>query len=198
MNKIKLLAGLILLGCVFLSLTIAITAFEQSKDLAKAQKSLNDYNERMSNPVDALDPVSLSGNASIGELVIPKLGVDCTIRSDTVNAYNAVYHYPESVAPGQPGEVGLLGHRTTYSQIFLKIATLQIGDQAIIIDPLNKKKYTYAVTSNGKDIRWDYKTNPVRFAQDGEARLLIMTCYPPGKKEAAYITHFKLVSTEDI
>jgi sortase A len=198
MRQTKILSGVILLGCVFLSLTIVMAGFEQSKDVTKAQKNLKDYKERMSNPVDALDPLSYSGGGSIGQLVIPKLGLDATIRSDTVNAYNAVYHYPESVSPGQPGECGLLGHRTTYSHLFENIGSLQIGDLAIIIYPVMKKKYTYAVTSNGDDIRWDYKTNPVRFAQEGESRLMIMTCYPPGKKEAAYITHFKLVSTEDI
>ncbi len=197
MKSNNIFAGLILLICIFISLTIVMAAIDQSKDLIKAQKSLNDYNERMSNPVNALDPTSTDGGV-IGELLIPKLGVDCNIRSDTVNAYDAVYHYPESVDFGQPGEVGLLGHRTTYSHLFLNIASLQIGDKAIIIDPTMQKKYTYAVTSNGNDIRWDYKTNPVRFAQEGEARLMIITCYPPGRKEAAYITHFKLVSTEDI
>jgi sortase A len=115
-----------------------------------------------------------------------------------VNAYNAVYHYPESVYPGQPGECGILGHRTTYSGLFKNLGTLQIGDKVIIVDTVMKKRYTYEVTSNGDDIRWDYKTNPVRFSQEGEARLMLMTCYPPGKKEAAFITHCKLVSTEDI
>ena len=198
MNRNRIFSVAILLGCVFLSLTIVMAGFEQSKELGKAQKSLKDYHERMNNPVDALDPLSSSGGASIGELVIPKLGVDCTIRSDTVNAYNAVFHYSESVYPGQPGEGGILGHRTTYSGLFANLGSLQIGDKVIIIDPVMKKKYTYSVTSNGDDIRGDYKANPVRFAQEGEARLMLMTCYPPGKKETAYITHCKLVSTEDI
>jgi sortase A len=197
MKRTSILSSIILLACIFLSLTIVMAAFEQSKDLTKAKKSLKDYNERMSAPVDALDPLSVGG-ASLGELVIPKLGVDCTIRSDTVNAYNAVYHYPESAAPGQPGECGILGHRTTYSGLFKNLGSLQVGDKVIIIDTVMKKKYTYSVTSNGDDIRWDYKTNPVRFAQEGEARLMLMTCYPPGKKEAAFITHCKLISTDDI
>lgn len=200
MKRSSLLSGVIVLGCVFLSLTIIVTGYEQSKDLTKAQKNLKDYNERMSAPVDALDPLSsmASGGIALGELIIPKLGVDCQIRSDTVNAYNAVYHYPESVAPGQPGECGILGHRTTYSGLFENLGSLQVGDKVIIVDTVLKKRYTYAVTSNGDDIRWDYKTNPVTFAQEGDARLMIITCYPPGKKEAAYICHCKLVSTEDM
>jgi sortase A len=197
MRQAKILSGIILFGCIFISLTIVMAGFEQSKDVTKAQNNLKTYQQKMSNPVDALDPLSYTGGGPIGELIIPKLGIDATIRSDTVNAYGAVYHYPESASPGQPGECGLLGHRTTYSHLFINLGTLKVGDLAIIIDPVMKKKYTYAVTSNGNDIRWDYKTNPVRFAQDGEAQLMIITCYPPGLKEAAYITHFKLISTEN-
>jgi len=65
----------------------------------------------------------------------------------------------------------------------------------IIKDLTYKKIYTYEVTSNGNDIRYDYKTNPIRFALEGDSRLLLVTCYPPGAKSAAYITHTKLVST---
>ena len=183
--------------CILISLTIVLAGFEQSKNLSQAQQSLKNYNERMSAPVNALDPMNTAGGGSIGELIIPKLGVDCLIRSDTVNAYNAVYHYPESAMPGQPGECGILGHRTTYSGLFKNLGTLVVGDKVIIINPILKKKYTYSVTSNGNDIRWDYKTNPVTFALDGQARLMLMTCYPPGKKEAAFITHCVLVSTDN-
>lgn len=198
MRKYRLYSILIISLCALISLSIMAVVYENYPKLIKAQNSLKNYQEKMSSPVDALNPDGVSGSIYVGELVIPKLGVDCTIRSDTVNAYNAVYHYPESVAPGQAGECGILGHRTTYSGLFRDIGSLQINDQVIIMDSVLKKEYIYAVTSNGDDIRWDYKTNPVRFAQEGEARLLIMTCYPPGKKEAAYIVHCKLVSTEDI
>ncbi len=73
-----------------------------------------------------------------------------------------------------------------------------MGDEVIIKDYNSRKKYIYQVTSNGQDIRWDYKTNPVRFAQEGEPRLLIMTCYPPGRKQAAYIMHCKMVSSSGL
>ncbi|HSO26179.1 MAG TPA: sortase, partial [Methanobacteriaceae archaeon] len=132
------------------------------------------------------------------KLIIPKIGLDCWIRSDTVNAYDSVYHYPESVLPGQNGECGLLGHRTIYSGPFKKLGNLKIGDQVIIEDLTLSKRYVYKVTSNGKDIRWDYETNPIKFAQDGDPRLMLITCYPPGRKKAAWITHCKLMKTEEI
>ena len=148
MKRTNLIALGIVVICILVSLTIAMAAFEQSKNLTAAQKSLKDYNEKMSQPVDALDPLSTKVGASLGELVIPKLGVNCTIRSDTVNAYNAVYHYPESAMPGQPRECGILGHRTTYSGLFENICSLKVVDTLIIVDNIMKKKYNYSVTSN--------------------------------------------------
>jgi sortase A len=198
MNKYLLFSILIIFGCVFLSSGIIITGFGQYQDLISAQKTIIDYKEKMSAPVNALNPVLSAYSSLNAQLIIPKLSVSCNIRGDTVNAYNAVYHYSQSVNPGQSGECGLLGHRTKYSGLFKNIGSLSPGDQVIIKDFTSKKKYIYQVTSNGNDIRWDYETNPVRFAQEGQARLLLMTCYPPGKKEAAWITHCKLVSTESL
>lgn len=198
MSPYKIFSILIIVACITLAASIAMAGFEQMQNVTKAQKSVKDYQERMSNPVNALDPTDLTSSYINARLIIPKLNVNATIRSDTVNAYNAVYHYPESVMPGKSGECGILGHRTTYSGLFTNIASLEPGDQAIIKDYAQKKKFIYEVTSNGNDIRWDYKTKPIRFSQEGEARLLIVTCYPPGKKQAAWITHFKMVSSSDL
>jgi sortase A len=196
MRKYRILSGVIVIGCLLVSLNVVLVIFDKMQEVNDAQNSVKAYKEKMSAPVDALDPATNSPvGVTNGELIIPKLDVDCTIRSDTVNAYNAVYHYPQSAGFGQPGECGILGHRTTYSGLFRNIGDLEPGDQVIIKDLTLNKKYVYEVTSNGDDIRWDYKTNPVRFALEGESRLFLMTCYPPGEKSAAYITHCKLVST---
>ncbi|MGF7118079.1 class E sortase [Methanobacterium oryzae] len=198
MHKYKLLSIAIVFGCILVSLGIIQLAFDQYQDLISAKTSLELYK---SNPVDALDPtITNSGSISIinAELIIPKLGIEGIIRSDTVNGYNTVYHYSESVNPGENGECGLLSHRTKYSGLFGKLGTLKVGDTVIINDYTNSKKYVYKVTSNGNDIRWDYKENPIQFEHGGEARLLLITCYPPGKKQAAYITHCKLVSTTSL
>jgi sortase A len=198
MSPYKIFSIVIIVVCVTLAASIAMAGLDQMQNVTKAQKSVKDYQEKMSNPVNALDPTDLTSSYINARLIIPKLNVNATIRSDTVNAYNAVYHYPESVMPGKPGECGILGHRTTYSGLFANIASLKPGDQAIIKDYAQKKKFVYEVTSNGDDIRWDYKTKPIRFSQEGQARLLIVTCYPPGKKQAAWITHFKMVSSSDL
>ncbi len=202
MSKYKLLSVLIILGCIIVSLGIIIVGYEKSFELNAAQTSLNTYKNKTSAPVDILNPTITNGGSTgsylNAQLIIPKLDVEGIIRSDTVNGYNTVYHYPESVNPGQSGECGLLSHRTKYSGLFGKLGTLKVGDTVIINDYTNSKKYVYKVTSNGNDIRWDYKKNPIQFDQTGESRLLLITCYPPGKKQAAYITHCKLVSTTSL
>jgi sortase A len=196
MHKYRVVSIAIIVGCLLFSVNGMIIIFNKMQEADSAQKTVQDYKERMSTPVDALDPhTTNAASASTAKLVIPKLGVDCYIRTDTVNAYNSVYHYPQSAGFGQPGEAGILGHRTTYSSLFKNINSLSPGDKVIIKDLTYKKIYTYEVTSNGNDIRYDYKTNPIRFALEGDSRLLLVTCYPPGAKSAAYITHTKLVST---
>lgn len=198
MRKYRILSVIIILACLAFSLNVGLIIFEKMGEAESAKQSVANYKERMSNPVNALNPVTTSAAAATGKLSIPKLGVDCYIRSDTVNAYNAVYRYPQSANYGQPGETGILGHRTTYSAIFDRIGELTLGDKVIIRDLVKKKIYTYEVTSNGEDIRWDYETNPIKFAMEGEPRLLLITCYPPGEKSAAYITHGKLISTNSL
>ncbi len=197
MLRYKILAATIVLGCIVICSFIIISGLEKSKAL-NSYNTLIKANGNASNSTNALDPVitrSSYGGVDQCILVIPKMGITGKLNSNTVNDYNSVYHYPESVNPGKSGECGLLSHRTTYSGLFSKLSSLEAGDEVIIKDPTQNKKYTYEVTSNGNDIRWDYETNPITFARDGEARLLLVTCYPPGKKEAAFITHCKLVST---
>lgn len=201
MLKYKLLSVAIVLVCIMASVGIIIIGYEKSQELNAYQTKLY-LQGNQSAPVNILFPSTTKsisgGTTSQYKLIIPKMGVNARISSVTVNEYNTVYHYPESVQPGQNGECGFLSHRTKYSGLFGKLGSLRPGDEVIIKDYSMSKKYVYKVTSNGNDIRWDYKENPITFAQSGEARLLLVTCYPPGKKQAAYITHCRLVSTTSL
>ncbi|MDI9615298.1 sortase [Methanothermobacter sp.] len=202
MRRNSIYAAIICLFFVSVTSGIIIKAFEDYQALERSRVHLENYRNA---PRELFDPVPSGPNTVagsrgpvIGKLIIPSIGVRCWIREDTVNAYESVYHYPESVMPGSAGDCGILGHRTTYSGPFRRIGALRRGDTVIIEDHLSSMRYVYVVTSNGDDIRWDYKVNPVRFAQVGEARLMLITCYPPGKKKAAWITHCKLVRNENI
>jgi sortase A len=127
---------------------------------------------------------------------IPKLNVNWNIHSDTVNAYNGVYHYKESFYAGKSGSFGLLGHHTTYSAPFNHLETLQKGDKVVINDYLTQKKYIYSVVSNN-DIRYDYKTNKIMFYPDNR-ELILGTCWPPGSTAAEIYVHCQLDSVEPL
>jgi sortase A len=130
-----------------------------------------------------------------GTLSIPTLNSNWNIRTDTLNSYNTVYHAP-SFYPGENGTVGISGHHTKYSAPFARINLLKVGDQVIINDYLTQKKFIYEVMNNG-DIKWDYKTNPVQFPA-GNSELTLITCYPPGFTEAAWMVHCKLKSVQPL
>ncbi len=131
-----------------------------------------------------------------GNVSIPALNVAWGIRSDTVNGENSVFHYDESFYPGQNGTMGLLGHHTIHSAPFARISQLKTGDEVVINDYLSQKKYIYQVVSNG-DIKWDYQTNPITFST-GNSTLTLVTCYPPGTTQAAWMVHCKLISIEPL
>jgi Sortase (surface protein transpeptidase) len=142
-----------------------------------------------------INNTTVANTAVWGEISIPTQGLNWKICDDSVNHFGSVYHNP-SFYPGQNGTIGLLGHHTHYSAPFNNTNLLKTGDQVIITDYITQKKYVYEVASNG-DIKSDYKTNPVKFP-GGTFELTLITCYPPGFQEAAYMTHLKLASVEPI
>lgn len=127
---------------------------------------------------------------------IPAINVSWGVRPDTVNGYNSVYHYNESFYPVQIGTVGLLGHHTLYSAPFNKIDQLKPGDKVVVDDYLSQERYIYQVVSNG-DIKWDYQINPIKFP-GGSSDLTLVTCYPPGTTDAAWMVHCKLISIKPL
>jgi sortase A len=143
-----------------------------------------------------INTTNLTTTHIFGTLSIPSIGVEWNMRSDTLNAFNGVYHNPESSYPGLNGTSGVLGHHTLYSAPFAHINELKLGSVIIINDYLTQKKYTYKVISNG-ETKWDYHVNPIKFPK-GTNELLLITCWPPGFKQAAWIVRCKPVSIEPV
>ncbi len=150
-----------------------------------------------------INSTKLASMPTFATVSIPRLGVSWNIRSDTLNAANAVYHYsapddnlPKSFYPGEKGSMGLLGHHTRFSAPFDNIDKLQAGDIVIINDYLTQKKYTYKVVSNN-DVRYDYTTNVITFPA-GSKELVLGTCWPQGFTAAERYTHCQLSSVESL
>ncbi len=131
------------------------------------------------------------------EVIIPDIHANWLITSNSVNTADSVYHLPNSYYPGENGEMALMGHHTTHHAPFLNIDKLKAGNSVIIKDYVTQKKYTYQVTSNG-DIRWGVKGESIDYQPSEEPELLLITCYPPGFSQAAWIVHTKLVSVQPL
>src|SRR5258708_1710980 len=69
----------------------------------------------------------LEREAVVGKLSVPKLHLTAMVRegADTKTLRTAVGHIPTTSLPGQPGNVGVAGHRDTF---FRQLGDLQTGD----------------------------------------------------------------------
>lgn len=198
MSKSKTFLLILISLFIIFSFSVLVTSYSGINESTNSQPKEKESPTLKTSMGIQAETSHITSSLENARLVIPKINANYHIRTDTVNKYNSVYHYSNSVLPGENGECGILGHRTTFSAPFRKLHTLNPGDEVIIEDLVASKKYIYQVTSNGDDIRWDYKTNPVQFSQDGEARLILITCYRPAKKTAAWVTHCKLVSVSNL
>jgi sortase A len=107
----------------------------------------------------------------IGKILIPRLGistiVDEGVDSETLNL--SVGHIPATALPGQPGNVGIAGHRDTF---FRHLRNIQRDD--IITLTTLRGDYRYRVVST-KIV----SPNDVAILDsDGTEILTLITCYP--------------------
>ena len=78
---------------------------------------------------DGLALAPIPGKA-VGFLTIPKIGLDVVVVEGTERGdlMKGPGHYSDTPLPGKPGNVGIAGHRTTYSQPFWDLNRLGPGD----------------------------------------------------------------------
>ena len=80
--------------------------------------------------------ISAPSGGAIDHLVIPKIGVDKYVVDGTGEAdlSRGPGHYLGTAYPGQKGNVGIAGHRTTYGAPFYRLNELGIGDDIYLTD----------------------------------------------------------------
>lgn len=118
-------------------------------------------------------------------LSIPKLKIkNATVKTDTLNFYNNLSHFPGSALPGEIGNSFITGHSVltefadpkNYRSIFTKLSDLEVGDD-IFVDT-NDQTYHYVVqykrVVNPQDISVLTPLSPT------SRNLTLMTCVPPG------------------
>lgn len=127
-------------------------------------------------------------------LQIPKLGVDViVVEGITDSALRAgAGHYPGTALPGQPGNVAIAGHRTTYGRPFNRVDELDRGDRIILTTPIGRHVYEVAARP------WVVTPYDWRVINDyprAGSFLTLTTCHPEGSDDYRIVVRAVLVSS---
>lgn len=127
--------------------------------------------------VDAAPPAGVkrreppASGSVIGRIEIPRLGVSTVIRagSDARTLRLAVGHIPGTALPGDPGNIGLAGHRDTF---FRRLRDIAPDDEIRVVTPEGTFRFRVQRT------RVVYPTDTWVLDDAGEPVLTLVTCYP--------------------
>jgi sortase A len=148
------------------------------------------------------EPVaSETGEVVVGEgitrIVVPRLGLDAIVvelwgLDDAENLKRGPGHIPTTAYPGQPGNVVISGHRTTYGAPFKHIEEIQTGDEIILITADNQ--YTYEADEQ----RIVMPTDLTVLEQGDEAKITLTACHPWYSAAQRIVIIGSLVSAEPL
>jgi sortase A len=126
---------------------------------------------RVPSPPPAAPPPVVEDKALIGRLSIPRLHLSAIVREgageETLSL--ALGHIPHTALPGQPGNVGVAGHR---DRLFRGLRNIRRDD--VIVFETVSGKYTYQVKSTS--IVRPQDTAVLHPGRNSE--LTLVTCYP--------------------
>jgi sortase A len=140
-------------------------------------------------PVPALEPNALAQGDVIGEITVPRLGLNAiVVQGDSVaNLRHAVGHISNTSLPGEPGNVALAGHRDSF---FRPLRKIQPGDAITIRTRQGTVEYRVEST----EVILPSGTQVLRQSRDNI--LTLITCYPfyyVGAAAKRFIVHARQV-----
>lgn len=129
-------------------------------------------------------------------IVIPAIDVSTLVVSGTSPAAlrAGAGHYPNTPLPGEAGNVGIAGHRTTYGRPFNRVDELEPGDEIWLLTPVGDHRYV--VSEADPDVGENpWVTGPddwgVVSASD-DSILTLTTCHPKGSAAQRMIVRAEL------
>ena len=116
---------------------------------------------------------------TVARIRIPKIGVNMiVVEGVSLNQLaKGPGHYRGTPLPGEPGPVGIAGHRTGWGSPFIDLDRLERGDR-IILETKKKERFVYEVTNNrvvDPDDVWVLNGDP---KSDADFTLTLTTCTP--------------------
>lgn len=163
------LSGLLLItdAGVTLAWQEPLSALTAGREQATLERELADPPRRV------VERRPLRGD-SIGRIALPAIDRSYFMveGTDTDTLRNGPGHYPKTPLPGEPGTVGVAGHRTTYGAPFRHIDRLDPGDRIVLEMPY--ATFTYRVQRTRIVPATEVSvTDPV-----GYRRLVLSACHP--------------------
>jgi len=132
---------------------------------------------------------------AIGRIEAPDMdGLDMVFveGTDTTSLTKGPGHYPETSMPGEPGTVGIAGHRTTYLAPFRHIDSMRPGDPITLRMPYGV--FTYRVQKTA--VVDPSEVGVVRAV--GYPRLVLSACNPLYSAAERYIVFAKLIAQRPV
>lgn len=121
----------------------------------------------------------------LGRIEIPRIGVSVAVLQGTTSQTLrlGVGHIDGTALPGQPGNIGIAGHRDTY---FRDLKDIRRNDQILLQTAIGVDRY---------EVDWLQITTPrdgAILARSTESSLTLVTCYPfhyIGAAPERYVIH---------
>jgi sortase A len=128
----------------------------------------------------------------LGRIRIPRIGVSAVFVAGTATAdlRSGPGHYPDTPLPGEPGTVGIAGHRTTYGAWFRNIDKLKPGDGVELTLPYGRFGYRVERT---RIVPPSAVWVTQRVSHD---RLILSACHPLYSAAKRIVVFARLVSAQ--
>lgn len=129
-------------------------------------------------------------------LRIPAIGLDVLVVQGTTPAAlrAGAGHYINTPLPGEKGNVGIAGHRTTYGRPFNRLDEVGPGDKVYLDTPLGTYTYTAVDSFDGQPNPHPVSPTDVSVLDQPSSGywLTLTTCNPKGSAAQRLILRLKL------
>ncbi|MGH9040840.1 MAG: class E sortase [Acidimicrobiia bacterium] len=137
------------------------------------------------------------GDLAIGDpltrLRIPAIGVSTVVvEGTTASALRAgAGHYVNTPLPGETGNVGIAGHRTTYGKPFADLDRLKPGDEIVLETPIGT--HVYKVAGDPFVVE---PTDWSVISQTPTPTLTLTACHPKGSARQRIVVRAEMAPAE--
>jgi sortase A len=144
-------------------------------------------------PATADAPAPPPEGEPIGVIEIPRIELARVVVQGTTRAdlKKGPGHYVSTPMPGQPGNVGIAGHRTTYGAPFNRIDEIRPGDEIVVSTAQGRFVYRAIAAPGSTEQAW-YTVDPSQsevLDDVGDDRVTLTACHPKYSARQRIVVH---------